>query len=644
MSLKWYAKRIASMSPREVLFRVGEQIKRSISRHKSYGWQAFCGGSIRPVNAFGDTIKANMTDELESSLRASVAALIDGQFSAHGVAWPKREPAHKFPKELWSYDPVTTRYWTDSDIFCFDVKYRHRHDLGDIKYVWDFNRLQFLQPLAVALFLWQDEEAKAVIEGAIASWYEANPPFKGLAWNSGIELSLRSVSLIFVASLCSANLSVETNAQLTAILKAHLYWLKRYPSKFSSANNHLIAELLGEISIAAVLSQDADFNHAKTLLERETLLQILNDGVGAEQSPTYGAFTAEMVLVADFIARSFGKPLAPKTGERLKAFTTHISWLSNANGIVPDIGDDDGGRVISLCHKRELAYPASVARCIAAQFNMPTTLPTSQDTPELRHALFYSSSQTTKLPVGIRTFPVGGYTIVRETRNKRDMQLVFDHGQLGYLSIAAHGHADALAFTLSLNNEPIFVDAGTYLYHSGGAWRDWFRGTKAHNTVTVEGVNQSLIAGPFNWAKKANSTLLNIKNGDNWFLKATHDGYDRQFGVDHQRIMSAIPNGIAILDELFPSKKTEITIESTLQLAPSLSVETLGSHLNVKHGDNVILSITYSHIGEIKCISGGDETEGGWVSTLFGSKQEAIRVVWCGVMPDEGLRTELSWV
>jgi Heparinase II/III-like protein/Heparinase II/III N-terminus len=644
MSLKWYAKRIASMSPREVLFRVGEQVKRSISRRKSYGWAAFSGGSLRPVTAFGDTLKANMTDELEGSLRASVASLGAGEFSAHGVAWPKREPTNKFPKELWSYDPVTGKTWAGSDIFCFDVKYRHRHDLGDIKYVWDFNRLQFLQPLAIALFLWQDEKAKAVIEGAIAGWYEANPPFKGLAWNSGIELSLRAVTLIFVFSLCRADLSVETNAQITTILKAHLYWLKRYPSKFSSANNHLIAELLGEISIAAVLSQDADFNHAKTQLERETLLQILNDGVGAEQSPTYGAFTAEMVLVADFIARSFGKPLAPKTGERLKAFATHISWLSDTHGIVPDIGDDDGGRVISLCHKRELAYPTSVARCIASQFNMPTPLPNSQDTPELRHALFYGSSQTTEMPVGIRTFPVGGYTVVRETRNKRDMQLVFDHGQLGYLSIAAHGHADALAFTLSLDNEAIFVDAGTYLYHSGGAWRDWFRGTKAHNTVTVEGVNQSLIAGPFNWSKKANSTLDSVQNGEKWVLAAHHDGYKHQFGVDHQRSISAMPNGIAIFDQLLPIPKSDVSIESTLQLAPGLSVEILDSHLNVKRADAVLVSISYSHIGEIKCISGGDETEGGWVSTLFGAKQEAMRIVWCGVMPDEGLRTELSWV
>jgi hypothetical protein len=71
-----------------------------------------------------------------------------------------------------------------------------------------------------------------------------------------------------------------------------------------------------------------------------------------------------------------------------------------------------------------------------------------------------------------------------------------DHGPLGYLSIAAHGHADANAVTLSLDDRPILVDPGTYLYYSCGKWRDWFRGTRAHNTLNVQGADQSISAAP----------------------------------------------------------------------------------------------------------------------------------------------------
>jgi hypothetical protein len=75
---------------------------------------------------------------------------------------------------------------------------------------------------------------------------------------------------------------------------------------------------------------------------------------------------------------------------------------------------------------------------------------------------------------------------------------VFDHGPLGYLSIAAHGHAVARALWLDVANRPVLVDAGTWLYHGGGADRDALRMTAAHNTVLIEGQSQSLPAGAFN--------------------------------------------------------------------------------------------------------------------------------------------------
>src|ERR1700731_4936296 len=110
-------------------------------------------------------------------------------------------------------------------------------------------------------------------------------------------------------------------------------------------------------------------------------------------------------------------------------------------------------------------------------------------------------------PEGLRSFEEGGYSVVRETRAGRRVRFVLDHGPLGYLSIAAHGHADANAVTLSLDDRPILVDPGTYLYHSCGKWRDWFRGTRAHNTLNVQGADQSIISGPFNWPHKARAWL-----------------------------------------------------------------------------------------------------------------------------------------
>src|SRR5450432_3605085 len=76
-----------------------------------------------------------------------------------------------------------------------------------------------------------------------------------------------------------------------------------------------------------------------------------------------------------------------------------------------------------------------------------------------------------------------------------DCKLVMDVGALGYTSIAAHGHADALSVMLAAGDEYILVDSGTYAYHSHPDWRSYFRGTAAHNTVRVDCFDQSVMSG-----------------------------------------------------------------------------------------------------------------------------------------------------
>ena len=92
----------------------------------------------------------------------------------------------------------------------------------------------------------------------------------------------------------------------------------------------------------------------------------------------------------------------------------------------------------------------------------------------------------------------GGYYILGDRLDEADeTKLIMDAGPLGFLSIAAHGHADCLSLLLSVSGKELLVDPGTYCYHTEREWRDYFRGTAAHNTVRVDGIDQSQIAGAF---------------------------------------------------------------------------------------------------------------------------------------------------
>ena len=133
-----------------------------------------------------------------------------------------------------------------------------------------------------------------------------------------------------------------------------------------------------------------------------------------------------------------------------------------------------------------------------------------------------------QLPVH-RSFTQGGYYILGDGFETPDeIRIVADAGPLGYLSIAAHGHADALSFTLSVGGNEILIDPGTFAYHTQNRWREYFRGTSAHNTVRVDGADQSVSGGNFLWTQHAQTSVLAFEasRGDGASVLA-HDGYRR---------------------------------------------------------------------------------------------------------------------
>src|SRR5207244_3652489 len=72
------------------------------------------------------------------------------------------------------------------------------------------------------------------------------------------------------------------------------------------------------------------------------------------------------------------------------------------------------------------------------------------------------------------------------------------------------------------------IGPGTCAYHGGGEWRAYFRGTAAHNTLRIDGVDQSLPGGDFMWVKQARARCDTWESSDAAdVFEAWHDGYLR---------------------------------------------------------------------------------------------------------------------
>jgi hypothetical protein len=105
-----------------------------------------------------------------------------------------------------------------------------------------------------------------------------------------------------------------------------------------------------------------------------------------------------------------------------------------------------------------------------------------------------------------------------------------DHGPHGYLSIAAHAHADALALELRCGGVEVLVDPGTYTYQGEPEWRSYFRSTIAHNCLELAGQSQSIAGGPFLWLSAAAASEVEtsgLDGGPKAVWRARHDGYRR---------------------------------------------------------------------------------------------------------------------
>jgi len=619
---RWRWRRLARMAPAEVLHRVQEALARRALRRRQPDWQAYpAQRTLGPLFALYEPLRFRSV-ALAPAVRRAAAALRAGGYSALGAVWP---PDPSFPAEAWRRDPVTATLWPDG--FSFDIAWRHDEQGRDVKHVWEFNRLQFLPVLAADVAL--NGADPASLDAALTSWREANPPFRGVAWASGIEIALRAVSIAFAVGWAGRAIKPQTLGFAEQILRAHHDALRRFPSRHSSANNHVIAEALGELVIEMLLPDLGDGSRSRAVLEAEAIKQIYADGVGAEQSPTYAAFTVEMLLTADLFLRARGrKPLSLGLRARIDAFAGWIAWMADAAGRVPNIGDDDEGRVLTL--GAETNYVAAVAQAAGSG----ELRPPCARSPTLRD-VYWPPRAAPPAPEGVKVFEVGGYTVVRERRAGRAMRLTFDHGPLGYLSIAAHGHADANAILLSLDDDDILVDAGTYLYHSGGAWRDAFRCTAAHNTLCLDGRDQSPIWGPFNWGPPARTRLVAAETGADWRLAAVHDGYRRRYGVNHQRELRATASGFALTDSLIGGP---CALEATcgFQVAPGLTVDGEGLDWRIGRGGWTLLRIRFSAPGEVGVVCGDVSSRRGWVSPAFGEKRPAPQLVWRGIVPAEG--------
>ena len=232
---------------------------------------------------------------------------------------------------------------------------------------------------------------------------------------------------------------------------------------------------------------------------------------------------------------------------------------------------------------------ATVLASGAALFDAPAWFPAVAGGVQER--LLGAVAQPRRLPlaeVQPRQFPDAGLVLLRSrSADGPEIWCRGDSGPHGFLSIAAHGHADALSVEVRHDGVDILADPGTYCYHGEPDWRRWFRSTAAHNTLEIGGVNQSDSGGPFLWKTQAETTTLVCDVGEQpvqtW--TAEHDGYLRlATPTIHRRSVRLDSPGrcLTVIDTLDSREPVEVSL--SWLLGPDVQVQLKGAHAALTWG------------------------------------------------------------
>ena len=280
-------------------------------------------------------------------------------------------------------------------------------------------------------------------------------------------------------------------------------------------------------------------------------------------------------------AEASGHPLGAATWERLCAMADSAAALVDEQLRPPRQGDSDEGRALLLDAPVPNRWPSLLALADALVGRLDWWPRSPADAGSviigaLAGAKHPSRAGPTRRPS--RFADAGSDAAADRRAELPEIWCRCDGGPHGYLSIAAHAHADALSVEVRYAGVEILADPGTYCYHGEPAWRSYFRSTIAHNTVELGGRSQSSEGGPFMWARHAQAREVEvIDDGDIASWTAEHDGYaSLDPPARHRRsvLLDRASRSLDIIDEIDGGSHE---IRLAFHLGPEVQAELDGS-------------------------------------------------------------------
>lgn len=623
MSLSWYIKRVKTFSAKEILYRFRQRFQTHVRDKKLY--QKFC---------------ANSAD----GMALPSSALISDENAC--LMYPIFESKVNVYKPIdWHLDLSSNRRFPKT--FAHKINIRS-DEFGSAKHVWEVNRLLFLTHVAMLYRQTGNKDFLDLFMYHLTSWKNENRYMEGVNWYSNIEVNIRLINWAYCFDLLDGENLQKKNSAFNDFVQSvwmplifeHVEYSHRHPSLFSSANNHLVSEYAG-LFIAAcrwdIPKRESRLAYAQAGLEREILLQNSPEGVNREEAAEYIQFIDDFFLLAAIAGDRAGHPFSSSYKERLHQMARYLNAMLDVNFNYPMYGDGDDGFLLRPDAGGHFNNFKSLLTAFATYF---------EDASLKRlHACWDDKCQLIFGDAGKDLFEhleslgdngtknsflsQSGHYIFRKMYRdfpEKEIYLHLDAAPLGFLSIAAHGHGDALSFILHVDGHPVIADSGTFTYHTHKEWRKYFMGTLAHNTVRINGVDQATQAGPTMWLNHYKCFPSQVEEDS---VQASHNGYEKM-GVSHSRKVTFNREQDEFVIKDFLKGNAVMKVEIPFHFHPSESVKEISKGVFEVSGEgHRKVLITTDPSLDYRIAFGEENPMLGWYSDHFGEKQACSVLYAC---------------
>lgn len=521
----------------------------------SWSAEELCSELTRCLGVFDGEVK-NTDETTKNQIVAGADNALEHRFIILGSDGEVLEPF------VWNKDIKTGFIWPNGK-FYLDYRIVDPNNNADVKVPWELSRCHHLLWLGEAYILTDKEIYAKEVADEISDWIDNNRFMYSINWTCAMDVAIRAVN--WMHALCMIrNSNVFTNQfaeKVSVSLYQHGYYIiNNLEKRFPYSHNHYDSDLAGLVYLGLLFNKTKRgkqwLGFAITEMFQEIRIQILPSGAQYERSISYHRLVTELFSYPVYALQRNQITVPKDIRCRLKSIYSYVDAYLPNNGLAPMIEDNDDGRFLPFvprdlrCHSY-LVDSQSVENRIAS-FGC--------------QLLFDERSAMSSY-----LFNDVGFAIMRAG----DAYVCIDNGgqsifETSEKKVGSHTHNNLLSIVLSLGDDDVIVDPGTYVYTADFKQRNYFRSTGKHNTVVVDDEEQNVLPAKDMFIIEKNARIggLHLCETEE-SVQSWGDYLTLQGKMHHTRKLELLTNQL-VVDDAIEKADTNHTIRLCYNLSASV--------------------------------------------------------------------------